>query len=90
MVTDILFPFFEIFVNRIFGSIGLSLAALAAIIVAILGLCKASWVFILYWIIFFVMVVMTFYVGAIGMVICLALAMVYFFIQLVRLVSPDR
>jgi hypothetical protein len=90
MATDLLFPFFDIMVNTIFGSVGLSLAALAIVIVIILGLCKTSWVFMLYWMMFYFMVVFTYYIGALGIVIMLLLAGMYFITQMVRIFFPDR
>ena len=90
MTTDLLFPFFDIMVNTIFGSIGLSLVALAAIMAIILGLCKTSWVFILYWMMFYAMVVITLYVGALGMVLMVMIAGIYFMTQMMRIFSPDR
>jgi hypothetical protein len=90
MVSEILFPFFDIMVNTIFGSIGLSLAALAVIMVIILALCRTSWVFMLYWMMFYIMVTFTFYLGLIGIVITLIITGIYFITQIVRLFFPDK
>jgi len=90
MVSDILFPFFDIMVNNIFGSIGLSLVALAAIMVMILGLCRTSWVFVLYWMIFYAGVVLTFYAGGIGLLIMFVIVGIYLFTQIARVWFPDR
>ena len=90
MTTDLLFPFFDIMVNTIFGSVGLSLAALGAIMAIILGLCRTSWVFGLYWLLFYIMVTFTFYIGALGIVIMMILAGIYFITQIIRFFFPDR
>lgn len=88
MASDVLFPFFEILVNSIFGSVGVSLVALAVTIAVILGYCKSSWVFTLYWLVFYTMVVLTFYVGGIGMVLAGILSITYLAIQIIKYVSP--
>ena len=90
MVADILFPFFEIFVGRIFGSIGLSLVALAIVFTLLLSLCRCSWNFILFWMMFYILVMFTFYIGALGMVIMIMIGGIYFFTQIIRLFYPDR
>lgn len=90
MAADLLFPMYDILVNIIFGSVGLALAALAIVMVIILALCKTSWVFIVYWLLFYAMVAITMYVGAIGLVLSFILAGAYFFIQVIRLMFPDR
>ena len=76
--------------NTIFGSIGLSLAVIGMIMVTILGLCRCSWVFITYWMLFYIMVVFTFYIGALGIVISIILAGGYFFTQVIRFLFPER
>ena len=90
MATEIVFPFFEILVNNIFGTIILSVAAMGVLIAILLGLSRCSWVFILYWMMFYAMVVITFYVGALGIVLMIILAGAYFFTQLIKYMYPDR
>lgn len=89
MVTDIVFPFFEILVNMIFGSIGVSLFVVGILMTIILGLCRTSWVFILYWMVFYTMVTLTFYAGGIGMIIVGILSFSYFIYQMSRIFSPQ-
>jgi hypothetical protein len=90
MTTDILFPFYDILVNTIFGSIGVSLVAVGIIMILILGLCRCGWTFIAYWMTFYVMVVTTLYLGGLGMVLCFVVVATYFVTQIVRLAFPDR
>jgi hypothetical protein len=87
---DLLFPMYDILVNTIFGSVGLSLAALAAVMAIILALCRTSWVFILYWLMFYIMVAISLYIGALGLVISFIIVAAYFVVQIVRIVYPDR
>lgn len=90
MATDLLFPFYEIFVNYIFGSIGLSLLVLGVILAIILALCRSSRVLITYWLSFYMFVVFTFYIGAMGILLGFIIGGIYFATQLIRIVSPDR
>jgi hypothetical protein len=90
MATDVIFPFYDILVNILFGSIGVSLVAVALIMVLILALCRSSWVFILYWMAFYLMVVTTLYLGGLGMVLCFIVVATYFVTQIIRLMFPDR
>jgi hypothetical protein len=86
---DVTFPIFEVLVNYIFGSIGLALVFVFAVIILILALCKTSWVFIIYWSIFYITVMMTFYLGGIGLVLMAMLSLFYLIAQIIRLVFPD-
>lgn len=90
MSSDILFPFYDILVNVIFGSIGVSLVAVGLIMILILALCRSSWVFIIYWMFFYLMVVTTLYLGGLGMVLCFVVVATYFVTQVIRLMFPDR
>ncbi|GAG77890.1 unnamed protein product, partial [marine sediment metagenome] len=56
MATDILFNFYEILVENVFGSVGLAIMAVAAIIVLILLITRNTAVFITYWMLFYLMV----------------------------------
>jgi len=87
MVTDILFPFYEILVNTIFGSVILATIVLAVIIFFILAICKTSWPFIVFWLMFYFMVMGTLYIGALGMVLVFILVLIYAFIALMRIVA---
>jgi len=87
MTTDILFPFYEIFVNNIFGNILLSVLVLGIILWVILALCKTSQAFVIYWLLFYCMVMGTAYLGAIGLVFSFILTFTYFCVALLRLVA---
>lgn len=89
-MADFLFPMYDILVNTIFGSIGLSLLVIGGVITMILALCRTSWVFILYWLMFYVMVAVSLYLGALGLVISFILVTLYFTVQIIRLAYPDR
>lgn len=90
MATDLLFPLYDILVNTVFGSVGLSLLAVAGVIAIILALCRTSWVFILYWEMFYAMVAFSLYLGALGLVLSFILITLYVVVQIIRLAYPDR
>ncbi len=85
MATDILFPFYEILVNNIFGSVGLSILAIGGIIAVILMLGKTSWVLLTFWMIFYFLVMATMYFGALALVLTFFIIMLYTIISLMRL-----
>ena len=87
MATDLLFPFYEILVENIFGSIGLALLGLAMVILLILFICKTSWNFIIFYITFYAMVTLTLYVGALGMVLIFILSLIYAIVALMRFIA---
>ena len=87
MATDLLFPFYEIMVETIFGSIFLAIMGLAMIILLILFLTRTSWNFIIFYITFYFMVMGTLYVGALGMVLVFMIVLIYAMIALMRLIA---
>ncbi len=87
MTTDILFPFYEILVNNIFGSVLVSILALGVILWIILAISKTSQAFTIYWMLFYAMVMTTMYLGALGLVISFTLTFLYFVVSLMRLVA---
>ena len=87
MVTDILFPFYDVLVNNIFGSIGLAIVALAAIIAIILFLCRTGWTFLVFWLMFYFLVMSVMYVGALGLVLSFFIVAAYVIVSLMRLVA---
>jgi len=87
MTTDILFPFYEIFVNTIFGSIALSIIMLALIIFLILAIARTSWPFMVFWLMFYFMVMSSMYIGALGMVLTFVLVLIYFLIAIMRIIA---
>ena len=88
MTTDLIFPIYTILVDLIFGSVALALVGVYMILIAILALCRCSWVFMIYWTIFYVAVMFTFYLGGIGLLIVFILALFYLITQIVRYAFP--
>ena len=84
MASDILFPFWEILVNTIFGSVALSIVGVGVIMLLILFLTRTSWNFILFYMSFYVLVMTTLYLGALGLVLMFIVVFVYFIIALLR------
>jgi hypothetical protein len=87
MTTDILFPFYEILVNNIFGNVLVSLFALGIILWMILAISKTSQAFVIYWLLFYFMVMGTAYLGAIGLVFSFIITFTYFVVALLRFVA---
>lgn len=90
MSTDILFPFYEVLVNTIFGSIALSIMGIGVILILMLALCRTSWVFISYWMLFYFGVMGTMYVGGIALLFLFMLATMYLVTELTRMFFSDR
>jgi len=74
MATDIVFNLYDLLVVNIFGSIGMAIIAMAAILAVILLLCRTSMTFLTYWMIFYFTVMGTLYLGALGIVIAFILS----------------
>ena len=89
MATDILFPFYEIFVNTIFGSVFLSIFIIGVIIAFILAISRTSWPFMVFWLLFYSMVMLTMYIGALGLVLTFIISMIYTVIALMRYVAGN-
>ena len=68
MATDVVFNMYDLLVTNIFGSVGMAILAMAAIIVLILLLTHSSMTFLTYWIIFYFVVMSIGYIGALGLV----------------------
>lgn len=90
MATDVLFPFYEVLVNTIFGSIALSIMGIGVILILMLALCRTSWVFILYWMFFYFITMGVMYVGGIALLLGFILATMYVVTELTRLFFADR
>ena len=89
MTTDILFPFYEILVNTIFGSVALAIAMLAVVIFLILAICRTSWPFIIFWMVFYFMVMATMYVGALGLVLSFIMVLIYALVAFMRTIVGE-
>lgn len=74
MATDILFNFYEILVENIFGSVGLAIIGIYVAILLILLITRNTPTFIAYWSFFYFMVMATFYLGSIGIILAFLIA----------------
>ena len=86
MVTEILFPFYELLVENIFGSIGLAIVGVAALIMIILFLTRTSWTFLVFWMMLYFLVMGTLYIGALGLVLMFFIVTAYTIVSLMRLI----
>lgn len=84
MATDVLFNFYEILVENIFGSIGIAIVGMLAVIVLILVVTKSSKTFILFWTLFYALVMLTYYFGSLGVMIGFLFSVVFFIYSFVR------
>ena len=89
MATDLLFPFYDILVNQLFGSIGLSIVAMAGVIVLILFLCRSGWTFITFWLMFYFLVMSIGYTGALGLVLMFIVVTAYSTYAFMRLIAAS-
>lgn len=87
MASDILFPFYDVLVNSIFGSIGLAIIGIAVIITLILFLCRTGWTFVTFWMIFYFMVMGVGYIGSLALVFSFFIVTAYASISLLRLIA---
>jgi len=89
MATEI-FPIYDILVNSVFGSVGLAIMGIGFVMMIILFLSKVSKEFIMVWMGFYLVVMGTYYVGALGMIFGFIVSVVYMFIAFIKWVSPER
>jgi len=87
MATDILFPFYDILVNTIFGSVFLTIFVLGVILSLLLLISRTSWMFLVFWIGFYFMVMISLYIGALGLVLGFLVVFIYFMVSLLRLLA---
>lgn len=67
MATEYLFDFYSVLVENVFGSVGLAIIGVAAVIFLILAICRSSMTLIVYWLMFYALIMATFYVGTLGL-----------------------
>jgi len=84
-MAEYLFNLYEIFVEFIFGSVGLSIVGIAVVLMLILLISRASFMFIFFWMFFYFLVMVTMYIGALGLVLAFVLSSIYFSFALIRL-----
>ena len=87
MATDILFNFYDILVNTIFGSAGLAILAVGVLLFLILMICRASQAISFQWIMMYFIVMYSFYFGTIGLAIGFIIGVVYVIWEVIRLNS---
>jgi hypothetical protein len=85
MATDILFPFYEVLVDSIFGSMGIAIMGIALALLLLLVISRSSMIFTIYWMIFYFAVMGTLYLGAFGMVFAFILVTIYALTAFIRL-----
>jgi len=83
-MSEVLFDFYQILVQNIFGSFGLAILGIAFVIFIILILCRIGMSFIFYWLFFYFLVMGTMYLGAIGLVFGFIFSVVYTAIAFIR------
>jgi hypothetical protein len=89
-MTEVLFDFYEILVENIFGSVGLAIMGIALVIILLLFILRTSAIFILQWMIFYFIVMGTLYIGALGLVLGGFIAISYTLIAIIRFIfRPD-
>ena len=87
MATEILFDFYDILVNTIFGSAGLAILAVGVLLFLILMICRASQAISFQWIMMYFIVMYSFYFGTIGLAIGFIIGVVYVIWEVIRLNS---
>jgi len=88
MNTEI-FPVYDVLVNSVFGSIGLAIMALGLVMVVILLLTRASSIFMMIYMAFFMIVMGTMYFGALALVIAYIGGASYFAYNLMRVLVRE-
>jgi len=84
-MTEILFDFYNLLVENVFGSVALSIFGIAFVMVLMLMISRSSLMFIFYWLVFYLTVMMSLYLGAMGLVTGFILSFTYFAVAFVRL-----
>lgn len=84
MATDILFPFYEVFVESIFGGVGVAIFFIGIILAILLMITRTSKIFTIYWMLFYFLTMVTFYFGGIALVLGFAAGFSLFGYQLYR------
>jgi len=77
IMTEILFDFWELLVENVFGSVGMAILGVAIALSLILFITRTSKIFIIFWMGFYFTVMVTLYIGALGLVIAFIGAAIY-------------
>ena len=89
-MTEVLFDFYGILVESIFGSVSLTIVGVAFALIIILALTKVGKLFLIYWISFFFIVMGAVYIGALALVFGFIIGGVYLFIAAIRLMFREN
>jgi len=87
MATDILFNFYDILVNNIFGSAGLAILAVGVLIGVILMISRASQTITIQWMLIYFVVMYGIYFGTLGLAITFVLAVAYVVWETIKAIS---
>lgn len=85
MTPTFIFDLYNLLVNQLFGSVWLSIFGVAFVLIIILLLTRTSTMFLIYWMMFYIIVMTSLYLGALGLVFGFILSFTYFAIALIRL-----
>lgn len=77
MATDIMFPLYDVLVNNIFGSVGLSIVIMGIVLAVILMITRTSKEFIVYWMIFYTATMFTMFFGVLAIFLALIFGILY-------------
>ncbi len=85
-----LFNLYDLLVLNIFGSVGLAIIAVAGLIAIILFICRSSAIFLVYWLIFYLVVMSTMYLGTLGLVLWFIIGACIFAYNLLRMLGTTQ
>lgn len=81
------FPIYDTLVNSVFGSVGIALVGLFLVLVLIMFLCRVSKSFMIFWLFFYVMVMLTMYYGGPAIAVFFIGIAIYLGISILKFVS---
>lgn len=74
-----------VLVENVFGTVLLSILAMSIVIIIILAMCRSSMTFIIGWMLLYIVVMLSMYVGALGLVLFTLFGIGYFSYALIRM-----
>jgi|TARA_B100001971_G_scaffold212899_1_gene244336 hypothetical protein len=87
MATDILFNFYELLVENIFGSVGVSIVGIGFLLFLIMSITRSTSIFMSVWFFFYLVVMGTFYLGSTALVFANIILTIGFVIQVVTYIQ---
>lgn len=84
-MTEILFDFYNLLVENVFGSVLVSVFGVAFVMIVMLMLSKSSMMFLFYWLLFYFIVMTVLYLGAIGLILGFLISFIYFTQAIIKL-----